>query len=149
MAAQRFVDGLPDPHRSARFYAGVPAKRLLAWVVDTVVIAIASAVVLPFTAFTAIFFFPALMLFVGFFYRWFTLAGASATWGMRLMAIEIRAPDGCRLSNESAFAHTLGYTISVAIPPLQLVSVVMMLLTDRRQGLTDIVLGTAAINRPA
>jgi len=77
------LDGLPDPHRSAEFYDGIPTKRLLAWVVDTVLIGLVSVLVLPFTAFTALFFFPALMLVVGFAYRWFTLAGGSATWGMR------------------------------------------------------------------
>lgn len=143
-----YLNGLPDPERSAEFYAGIPAKRLLAWVVDTVLIGIASVAVLPFTAFTGLFFFPALMLVVGFFYRWFTLAGGSATWGMRLMSIEIRQSDGGRLTNETAFQHTLGYTLSVAIPPVQLLSIVMMLMSERRQGLTDSILSTAAINRP-
>jgi uncharacterized RDD family membrane protein YckC len=68
---------------------------------------------------------------------------------MRLMAIEIRQADGDRLSSQTAMLHTLGYSISVAVPPLQLISVIMMLVTARGQGLTDTVLQTAAINRPA
>lgn len=144
-----FLDGLPDPHHQSEFYAGVNAKRLLAWCIDMVLIGIVSIVILPFTAFTALFFFPVFFLFVGFLYRWFTLAGGSATWGMRMMAIEFREADGGRLTNGTAFAHTLGYTISVGVAPLQLISVVLMVLTDRNQGLSDLVLGTAAINRPA
>jgi uncharacterized RDD family membrane protein YckC len=149
MASASYLNGLPDPYASSEFYSGVLSKRFFAWVADTVLIGIVSVLILPFTAFAGIFFFPALMLIVGFFYRWFTMAGGSATWGMRLMAMEIRQSDGGHLTNETAFLHTLGYTISVAVPPLQLLSVVMMLLSDRRQGLSDAILGTAAINRPA
>ncbi len=140
---------LPNPETAPAFYAGVPTKRLLAWVVDVILIGVLCVLVLPFTAFTGIFFFPFLMLFVGFFYRWFTIAGGSATWGMRLMAIELRDMDGLRLTSGMAFAHTAGYTISVITAPLQLISIVAMLLTPRGQGLSDMVLGTTAINKPA
>ncbi|MEJ8560832.1 RDD family protein [Yoonia sp. GPGPB17] len=135
------ADGI-DP----RLYDGVIIKRGIAWVFDVVMIAMLCALVLPFTAFTGIFFFPALMLFVGFIYRWFTLAGGSSTWGMRLMGIRFRDLYGAPLSSGLAFAHTLGYTVSITVAPLQLISIIMMLLTRRGQGLTDLVLGTEAIN---
>ena len=141
--------GLPDPVTDSAFYRGVPTKRALAWVVDVVIVAIACVLVLPFTAFTGLFFFPVLMLTVGFFYRWFTIASGSATWGMRLMAIELRNIAGARLTAGEAFLHTAGYTVSVVTAPLQLISMVLMLATPRGQGLSDMVLGTAAINRPA
>jgi uncharacterized RDD family membrane protein YckC len=141
--------GLPDPVREHAFYDGVTTKRGLAWVVDVILIAVLCALVLPFTAFTGIFFFPALMLIVGFFYRWSTISGRSATWGMRLMAIELRNLRGERFSSSEAFWHTAGYTISVVTFPLQLISVAMMLVTARSQGLTDHLMGTTAMNRPA
>lgn len=141
--------GLPDPTIKPQFYQGVIAKRGLAWVIDVVIIALICIVIVPFTAFTGIFFFPLLMLVFGFLYRWFTLAGRSATWGMRLMGIEIRDRDGRRLTSQDAMLHTLGYTVSVAIAPLQLVSIILMLMSARGQGLSDHVLDTAAINRPA
>ena len=141
--------GLPDPVESPEFYNSVRRKRTLAWLIDTVVIIGASLLILPFTAFTGIFFFPALMLFVGFFYRWFTIAGGSSTWGMRMMAIELREADGGRFTSGTALLHTAGYTVSVLVAPLQLVSVILMLISPRKQGLTDHILGTAAINRPA
>ena len=140
---------LPNPDTAPAFYRGVPAKRLLAWVVDVTLIAILCLLVLPFTAFTGIFFFPFLMLVVGFLYRWFTIANHSSTWGMRLMAIELRDMDGGRLSSGAAFLHTAGYTFSVITAPLQLISMGAMLLTPRGQGLSDLVLGTTAINKPA
>jgi uncharacterized RDD family membrane protein YckC len=141
--------GLPDPVRAADLYEGVLAKRLFAWAVDFVIIAVLTALVLPFTLFTGLFFLPLLFLFLGFLYRWATIARGSATWGMRLAAIELRAADGGRFDSQTAFLHTLGYTVSVAVFPLQLVSIVLMLVSDRRQGLTDHVLGTAALNRRA
>ena len=91
---------------------------------------------------------PGLMLVMGFFYRWFTLAGGSSTWGMRLMSIELREADGGRFSGSAAFWHAAGYTFSILVPPLQLISVLLMLVTSRGQGLTDHLLGTTAINRP-
>ena len=141
--------GLPDPDRDAAFYAGVPAKRALAWVVDVLLVLVAACLIVPFTAFTAIFFFPVLMMIVGFLYRWLTIAGGSATWGMRLMGLELRGHDGARLNGVTALLHTLGYTVSVVTFPLQLISIAMMAATPRGQGLSDTVLGTTAINRPA
>ena len=140
---------LPDPDTAPAFYRGVAVKRALAWVIDVTLVALLCVLVLPFTAFTGLFFFPLLMLVVGFFYRWATLAGGSATWGMRLMSIEIRDLHGARLTGGTALLHTAGYTVSVVTAPLQLVSMIAMLLTPRGQGLTDMVLGTTAINKPA
>ena len=141
--------GLPDPDLSPELYADVPLKRLFAWVVDFVVIVLLVVLILPFTLFLGLFVLPLLFLGVGFAYRWATIAAASATWGMRLAAIEFRDATGARLDPGTAFLHVLGYTVSVSVFPLQLVSIVLMLVTDRRQGLTDHVLGTAALNRRA
>ena len=52
-----------------------------------------------------------------------------------------------RFDLSAAFLHTLGFSISISIPVLQVISVVLMLTTGRAQGLTDHVLGTAALNR--
>lgn len=136
----------PDPDTQPQFYAGVPTKRLVAWILDTILIAVICLILVPFTAFTGLFFFPLLMLVVGFLYRIATLAGGSATWGMRLMSVEIRLGDDRPLDGTTAFLHTLGYSISFAIPVLQLISIVLMLTSARRQGLTDMVLGTVALN---
>ena len=141
--------GLPDPDLAPEVYADVPLKRLVAWVFDFAIIAVLTAIVVPFTFFTGLFFLPVLFMIVGFLYRWATIAMGSATWGMRLAAIEFRAADGGRFDSTAAFLHTLGYTVSVSVFPLQLVSIVLMLISDRRQGLTDHVLGSAALNRRA
>jgi uncharacterized RDD family membrane protein YckC len=143
------LHGLPDPVREPDFYEGVTVKRALAWVVDAGLTFGLCLLALPLTAFTALFWWPLLWLMVGFLYRWATLAGGSATWGMRLMGITIRDRDGSRLDPATSFAHVLGYTVSVAFFPLQLASIGVMIALGRGQGLTDLALGTAAINKPA
>ena len=140
---------LPDPVIQPEFYADVPMKRLLAWLVDTILIALICLLILPFTAFTGLFFFPLLMLMVGFAYRVITIANRSATWGMRLMAIEFRTAQGERFGLGLATLHTLGTSFSFALPVLQVISVVLMMTTARGQGLTDHLLGSVALNRTA
>ncbi len=142
-------EGLPDPDTQAHFYADVPAKRFIAWVADTVLIALITLIVIPFTAFTALFFLPVLYMVIAVLYRSLSLARRSATPGMRLVAIEFRCHDGARLDPVFAVIHTLAYTVSVSMVLPQVISVIMMLTTPRGQGLTDLVLGTVAINRPA
>ncbi len=139
----------PDPEMQPQFYDAVPTKRLLAWLIDTVIIAVLTMVVVPFTLFIGLFFLPFLFLVLGFAYRVVTLSRSSATWGMQLMAIEFRTRDDKRFDPSIAFLHTLGFTISIAVFPAQLVSIVMMLSTERRQGLSDMILGTVALNRRA
>ena len=141
--------GLPDPELHAQFYADVPAKRFFAWVIDSVLIALLTLVAVPFTAFTALFYLPVLWLLVGVAYRIVTLTRGSATPGMSLMAIEFRTHRGERLDLTTATLHTLLYSVFIGVMVLQVVSIVLMLTTPRRQGLHDHLLGTAAINRAA
>lgn len=140
---------LPDPEIQPDFYRSVTSKRFFAWVLDSILIAILVTLAIPFTAFTGLFFLPVLFLLVGFAYRFVTIAAGSATFGMRFMGIELRDSSGARLDGGTAFLHTLGYSVSMAIPVLQLISVVLMLTSTYGQGLTDSVLGTFALNKRA
>lgn len=141
------MDHLPDPDRQPQFYASVPAKRLVAWVVDTLLIVLISLGVVLATAFVGLLIWPLLYLTIGFAYRVVTLANRSATLGMRFAGIEFRTASGNRFDMGHALLHTTGFTLSVAVPILQMISVVMMLTGPRAQGLTDLFLGTAALNR--
>ena len=143
------MDYLPDPDRQPQFYSSVPAKRLLAWFVDTAIILVLSSIVVLMTVFIGALIWPILYLTIGFVYRWVTISGNSATWGMSLAGVEIRDNRGERLDASGAFLHTLGYTVSIAFPVLQVISVALMLMTPRGQGLTDHVMGTVALNRRA
>lgn len=142
-----FDSRLPDPDRHAEFYAGVTAKRGFAWIIDTLLIALITAVLVPLTAFTAVFYLPLLFVIVSFTYRVLTLAGSSATPGMRMMNIVLLNRYGERFDLATAFLHTLGYTLSIGTLLVQIVSVMLMLTSARGQGLTDLVLGSVAINR--
>lgn len=144
-----FASALPDPEYQSEFYQGVPFKRGLAWIVDTILTLILTAMIIPFTAFTALFFLPFLFFIVNTAYRWISLANGSATPGMRLTAIEFRQADGRRFNSGTAFLHTMGYIVSCAFVLPQLLSIAMMLLSPKGQGLTDTVLGTVAINQSA
>ena len=140
---------LPDPDSQPEFYADIPVKRLVAWIIDSILIMAVAVLIIPFTAFTGLFFFPLLYLVVGFAYRVVTLANGPATLGMRLTAIEFRGQDGRKFDLGHAFLHTLGYSVSLSFPILQVISIVLMMTTSRAQGLTDHVMGSVALNRTA
>lgn len=137
----------PHPDMQPEFYDGLLTKRLLAWIVDILIIGGLSLLTIPFTLFVSLFFLPVVFFMISFAYRLVTLSRGSATWGMRLMSIELRDHNDDPFDTSQAFLHTLGYTLSVMIAPLQLISVVLMLSTERRQGLTDMLMGTVALNR--
>ncbi|MEN8833702.1 MAG: RDD family protein [Pacificibacter sp.] len=141
--------GLPDPHSQSEFYENTPAKRLIAFVIDLVIVVVLSALIVPLTAFTGIFYFPFLVAIVGFAYRVVTLARSSATVGMRMMGIEFRTSKGEHFDLGMAFLHTAMYTVWSTTGLPQIISVILMLTTARKQGLSDLILGSAAINRPS
>jgi len=144
-----FRDPLPDPNLRPEFYADVALKRLGAWVVDTVLIVLLTVLTVPFTGFLALLALPLVYLALNLGYRTATLARWSATPGMLLLAIEFRGADGHRLDSTTAFLHSLGFTLSTMFVLPQIGSVVLMLITPRGQGLSDHILGTVALNRPA
>ena len=137
----------PDDEHDDHLYRNVPLKRFVAWCLDVVLISLATAAIVAFTLLTALLFLPAVYACISFLYRWATLASSSATPGMILVGIEIRGLDGARLDGTTALLHTAGYFASVLTFPLQMISIGMMLLSTRRQGLTDVVLRTVAVNR--
>lgn len=141
--------GLPDPDRQREFYQDVASKRAFAWLVDMILISVISLIVVIFTFGIGLFFYGIIALIVSFLYRFLTIASTSATPGMRLMAIELRNFRGERLDSTTALLHTLGYLSSVAFVFPQIVSIVLMATSRRGQGLSDMVLGTAALNRRA
>ncbi len=141
--------GLPDPDTQSDFYADVAMKRAIAWAFDALLVFLSAVLLSLLTVGVGFFFFGFLILSVSFVYRTVTLANGSATLGMRLAAIEIRNRRGERLDLPTAALHTLGFQVSVWLVLPQIVSIVLMLTSARAQGLTDHLLGTAAVNRAA
>lgn len=150
--SQEFSVPLPDPELDAEFYETVPLKRLIAFFIDAVIIsAVAIVSVLVFGIVTlGIGFamaFP-IALLIAFGYRWITLASNSATFGMRFMGIEIRGASGAPLTSSEAAFHS-GIFIALTFTVIGwIATVITIMATARHQGLPDLLLGTAAVNRP-
>lgn len=139
---------LPDPFDRPEFYETIRIKRLIAWGIDLVVTLTLSVVLSILTFGLGFLLFFLVLPLVSFAYRYFTLSGSSATWGMRMMAIQLREGDGQRLRASTAFWHTLGYHLSFMLPVVQMASVAMMAFSTYRQGLSDMVFDTVMINTP-
>ena len=71
----------------------------------------------------------------------------SATFGMRIMAIELRHESRHRLDFISSVFHIIGLYVSYALVLVQLLSIGMMVMRDDRKSLTDMVIGTVMVNR--
>lgn len=139
----------PDPELQPEFYSDLPLKRFIAWGVDSIVLLALTAIIVLFTLFTALFALPAVFITLNVAYRTVTIARNGATPGMQLMAIELRDARGQLADPLYAFLHTLGYVVASVLVLPQIVSVALMLMTQRRQGLHDFLLGTVVINRAA
>jgi uncharacterized RDD family membrane protein YckC len=146
------LPGLPDPDRDPQFYAGVPSRRLAAWVIDFVIVAAISIIAIPIfgilTLGLGFFAAPAVFAVLSFIYRTAMLTSRSATWGMRIMGIELRRGDGERFDFGLALAHVGFYTLSVFLTVPLVITVVTVLSTRYQQTLHDILLRTTAINTP-
>lgn len=141
--------GLPDPDRESGFYAGVPARRMFAFFIDVVVVWGVSILIGVLTLGVGLLLFGFVLAAVDFIYRVLTLgAGRSATWGMRILGVEMRAFSGERFGLGHAFAHTLLFYVSMAFVLTQIVSIILMAGSALGRGLHDLPLGSTMINSP-
>jgi uncharacterized RDD family membrane protein YckC len=144
--------GLPDPNYDWQFYRGVPMRRLLAWVIDLVAVMVMATVLTVLIAVPTLGFglllLPPIGLLTGFVYRTVTIGNRSATWGMRLMGIELRNRDGDRLTLGEAALHTGIFLVCMASVIGWLATCLLIAGTRYGQGIPDMVLGSTAINRP-
>ncbi len=141
--------GFPDPVSHGEFYADVTTKRLVAFLIDSLLIVLITIILIPLTAFIALLFFGFVGLLVSLIYRTVSLSRRSATPGMRLMGIEFRTHQGERLSPGMAIVHTVLFTLSMSMVFPQVISIILMLTTAKGQSLNDFLLGTAVINKAA
>lgn len=141
--------GHPDPDTQAEFYQDVTVKRVIAWVIDVIVITALSVLVGLLTFGIGFFLYGLIYLVIGFSYRTMTITNKSATFGMRLVAIEMRDHRGQKLDRSAAMLHTGAYYVSITTLLLQAISVTLMLTTSKGQGLGDLLTGVVTINRPS
>jgi uncharacterized RDD family membrane protein YckC len=144
-----------DPVANPELFEGVRTRRIFAFLIDVMVMAVPLAFFAIF-----IFVFGLVTLGLGWFlfalfgpiavvwallYYGLTLGGAhSATIGMRMMDIEMRTWYGAPAYFVLGAVHAVGYWVSVSfLTPLVLL---VALVNDRKRLLHDMVLGTIVIN---
>lgn len=142
------MNALPDPTYDPAFYDGVLPKRFFAWVIDVVLIVLTMLVLSLVTAGIAFLLWLPVHALVAFLYRWITIRNRSATFGMRVMAIELRGPTGAPLSSGEAALHTLSFLVAATIMLVQLISIAMMIGRPLNRGLADEITGAVMLNRP-
>ena len=140
--------GLPDPDSDAQFYSGVPAKRLVAFLIDVVLVWGIAILVSLLTLGIGFLIMGFLIAVIDLIYRTLTIGSKSATLGMRMMGIELRTFGGDRFNTGHALIHTLLFYVMLAFVIVQLISVIMMGGSRYGRGLHDLVVGSTMINRP-
>ena len=147
-----------DPATRPELFEGVVVRRLIAFLIDFVILAIPVALVAMFIFVVGIvtfglgFFFYALLwpaaVVWAIYYYGMTFGGpASATIGMRLMDIEMRTWYGAPAYFLLGAVHAVVFWISVsALTPFILL---VCLFNERRRFLHDMLVGTVVINNEA
>ena len=147
-----------DPAANPEMFEGVLARRIVAFIIDVIIIAIpllaASAFILVFGLFTfglgwALFWFlsPASVIWALAYYGMTLGSPASATIGMRAMEIEMRTWYGAPAYFALGAVHAVVFWVSVSVltPFILLVG----FFNSRRRLLHDFLVGTVLVNSPA
>ncbi|MEM7524406.1 MAG: RDD family protein, partial [Pseudomonadota bacterium] len=143
------IGGLPAPDAARLFSDGAPARRLIAFLIDVALVWGAAALFVLMTLGLGIFILGFVVAVIDFLYRSLTIGGRSATFGMRLMRVELRDGDGDRFSLAQAIGHTLLFYVSLTFVVVHLISVIMMAGSSMGRALHDLPFGSTVINSPA
>lgn len=149
----RILDGEIIPARldDLRAYEGVLSRRIMAFIIDYMLVALISVpvAILVFllgivTLGLAWFLFSILFPGVALIYVWNTLGGSSqATLGMRAMNIRLERIDGVPVDGLMAIVHTiLFWAGNVFLTPLILLATLFL---SRKRTVHDLLLGTVVI----
>ena len=144
-----------DPAANPELFEGVVARRMIAFLIDFVILAVPVVFVAMFIFVVGIVTFglgflfygllwPAMVLWALAYYGMTLGSPASATIGMRVMDIEMRTWYGSPAYFVLGAVHAIVFWITVsALTPLILL---VCLFNDRRRFLHDILVGTVVIN---
>jgi uncharacterized RDD family membrane protein YckC len=147
-----------DPVANPELFEGVLSRRVLAFIIDVIIIAVpvilAGIFIFIFGLLTlgigwALYWllYPATVIWAIFYYGLTFGSPASATIGMRVMDLEMRTWYGSPAYFVLGAVHAIIYWITVSfLTPLILV---VGFLNERRRLLHDILVGTIVINNPA
>lgn len=151
-AQQRWQGKAPDPIARPEYYEGVVARRVLAYLVDLALIALGLGVLWLLVGALTVMSFGLLgpllwstLALVPLAYHTLLIGGEeSATLGMRLFRIEVRAWDGRRPGYPQAALVTVVFYVSVALTSWLVL--VVALFNPQRRTLHDYLCGTVVIN---
>lgn len=147
-----------DPAANPELFEDVPARRVVAFVIDLVILAIPVALASMFIfaagivtlgfGFILFFLLPPITVIWGLAYYGFTLGSPrSATVGMRVMDLEMRTWYGAPAYFVLGAVHAVAFWVSVtALTPFILL---VCFFNERRRLLHDILLGAVVINNEA
>lgn len=128
---------------------GVRSRRVVAWMIDIVIIAALTwlfgllMVLLSLPTFGFSFALAPLLAFVGVFYSGLTVSGAGrGTWGMRALDLQATARDGSRLDFIIAAGHALLFYL---LTPF---FAVIALFNPEKRTLHDFLTGVIVTRRP-
>jgi uncharacterized RDD family membrane protein YckC len=147
------LDGeiITDRLEDARQYDGVRTRRVFAFLVDYLIVAL---LMIPFGIIVALLgivtlglgwlLFGILFPLVAILYIWTTLGGPEqATVGMRMMGVRLERLDGRRVDGLFAVVHSaLFWAANAILTPLILL---VTLFADRKRTLHDLLLGTVVV----
>ena len=144
-----------DPAANPELFEGVLARRLVAFIIDLIILAMPVVFLAMFIFVVGIVTFglgfvfyalltPAMVLWALFYYGVTLGSRHSATIGMRAMDIEMRTWYGAPAYSLLGAVHAIVFWITVSVfTPLVLI---VSLLNERRRCLHDILIGTVFIN---
>jgi uncharacterized RDD family membrane protein YckC len=145
-----------DPATQPELFEGVLPRRIVAFVIDVVVLLVPVAAVAMFIVLFGLvtfgfgwllfwLLFPATILWALFYYGWTLGSPASATIGMRTMDLEMRTWYGAPCYFVLGAVHAIVFWLAMRayLTPLVLV---VALFNERRRLLHDILVGTVVIN---
>lgn len=139
---------IPNPHINPQFYENIPSKRVLAWLVD-------GAISLFLTVIIAVLSFGIGFWFLFFIWFWvdlttriLALATTGRTAGMAFVGLKLVMREGRQPSFVIAALHVIGTTFMLPTL-LWLISLLLILRSDYRQSLVDMVLGTVMLPNQA
>jgi uncharacterized RDD family membrane protein YckC len=135
-----------DPATQPELFEGVLARRVVAFLIDVVIIAVPLILLAVFMAVFTVFTLG-LGGFVFFLYGLTFGSARSATIGMRVVDLEMRTWYGAPCYFVLGAVHAIGYWLSVTfLTPLILL---VPLFNNRRRLLHDMLVGTIVINNAA
>ena len=147
-----------DPAREPELFEGVLARRVVAFCIDVLVIAVPLAfgavfilmfglVTLGLGWFLFLFYWPIAVIWALIYYGLCFGSAASATIGMRMVDLEMRTWYGAPCYFVLGAVHAIGYWLTVTfLTPFVLL---VALFNDRRRLLHDMLVGTIVINNAA